>query len=878
MNIINEYTFHHLKNNKRHTISIMIAISIASALLCSLCIFGHTIWKAKVKTVIKNTGYWHGELRESVSGDKIKYINENPEVKMTMIKGQWVTAKLSNTKRSYLLMRDADSNFWNEMSLKNTLMEGRLPKAYGEIVVSKVFFEDNPSYKIGDKVVLPIGNRMLGDKLIETNSQKRKGEYFKSTGKNTYTIVGKLDVSGVSAYPGYIAMGYLERSRIKPNDELTVYINMQNPRKIYKTLPKIAKSIGFKKDEYGKYCIVYNKQLLNLYAIKDKNEMDITCLILPIMIIAMLLLVMGTFIIIIYNAFSLSANSRIKELGILKSLGATPKQIKYSVLYEGLLLCIPQIPIGIIIGYIFSNVVVSKINGILSGIEDYSNIEISFSWYVISFAIIISLITVLVSAYIPARKVAKVPPIESIRQNDNKMKSKKQKSHPIIKKLFGIEGELALVQFSANKRKFRTAIISLSMCFILVSVYFCITSTYNYAISRNEEKIYYDMSLDLNITHEPSDEMMKKILGLNEVKDSVVSRMIRTSTYVKPEQESTAFSRLGGFTSINSYKYNVLNKNGKYRIIVNLVGLSNMSFEKYCKKIGADAKAYYKEGVPKGVLLDSTYHRSNTSKTIEKIPMLNVKKNDKLLINEKIADYMNTDYNFNVKVGAVTEVSPCDLDSNRYSVAFIVPMKVYKDITDNFKSEHLLSRKKMKIDLVVGDKASSQVKKKLTQICSYYLGSEDFNIWSLLEEQNNRKLKEMSVKSTVLAIALMIGAIGIVNTFSTVSNNLKLRRREFAVFRSTGLTPKGINKMLLLEGMFFVIRPILISIPFLFLICWLMLRITLVTWTEFMLFCPILEILIYTAIMILCIALSYKFSSKSIKNDTIIDAIKDKTI
>lgn len=880
MKIMNEYTFHHLRKNKRHTISIMIAISIASALLCSLCIFGHTLWKSSVNTVIEGTGYWHGELWDGVSGDKIKYVTENPEVKMTMIKGQWITAKLSDTKRPYLLMRDADSNYWQEMNFKNKLMEGRLPEDSGEIVVSKVFFEDNPSYKIGDKLILSIGDRMVGSKKIDTQVQELSGEIFETTGNKTYTIVGELDISGVSAYPGYISMGYLDPSHIQPEDELTVYMRMENPRKIYETLPEIAKSVGFTKDEYGKYGVRYNTYLLNLYAISDKSDTDIEFMMLLVMIITMVLLVMGTFVLIIYNAFSLSANSRMKQLGILKSLGATPKQIKYSVLYEGLVLCVSQIPIGIIIGYIFSNIVVFKINEILSLIEDYSNIEISFSWFVIIFAISMSLITVLVSAYIPARKVAKVPPLEAVRQNSNGVKTKKQKYHPIIKKVFGIEGELALVQFSANKRTFRTAVLSLSMCFTLIAGYFSIISIYDYASSRNEETTYYDMRLDLDITYEPSDEMMEKILSLNEVKDSVVRRMIRTSTYIQSDQESDAFARTGGFSGVNSNKYNVLSRDGKYRIIVNLVGLSHISFEKYCEQIGVDAKAYYQEGegIPKGVLLDSTYHRPNTSKAIEKIPMLNVEKSDTLLIEEKIANDMNTDYHFNVEVGAVTEVPPSDLGLNRYSVAFIVPMEIYQQITDNFMPEHLLASKNIEIDLLVGDEVSPQVKETLTQICSYYHGSEDFSVWSLLEEKNNRKLKEMALESSVFAIALMIGAIGLFNAFSTVSNNLKLRRREFAVLRSVGLTPKGMNKMLVLEGMFFGLRPILISIPFLFLICWFMLWTTLITWTEFISFFPIKEILIYAMVMIGTIWISYGLSAKSVKKDNIVDAIKDETV
>lgn len=182
----------------------------------------------------------------------------------------------------------------------------------------------------------------------------------------------------MSAYPGYIAMGYLNHSQIQPKDKLTVYMRLLNPRKVYKSLPQIAKSVGFTKDEYGKYDIRYNTSLLNLYGIIDKNNGSPEIIAVIAMIIIMTLLVMGAFILIIYNAFSLSANSRIKQLGILKSLGATPKQIRHSVIYEGFLLWIVQLPIGIIIGYLFSYVVSSKINKILSATEDFRKINVSF--------------------------------------------------------------------------------------------------------------------------------------------------------------------------------------------------------------------------------------------------------------------------------------------------------------------------------------------------------------------------------------------------------------------------------------------------------------------------------------------------------------------
>lgn len=877
MKIMQEYTYNHLIKNKRHSISILIAITIASTLLCSLCIYGHTLWKMRKDAVISRQGYWHGELWNEVRGDQLKYVTQNPEVETTLIKGQWVTAKLTATKRPYLLLRDADENYWRDMSEKNALMEGKLPSQAGEIVLSKLFFDDNGSYKIGDRVTLPIGKRMLEDTEVPTQSVKIEGESFQQLGEQTYTIVGKLDITGISAYPGYIAMGYLQRESIKPDDGLTVYMRFVNPRKIYKVLPQIAQAVGFEKDEYGQYEIRYNASLLSLYGITDTFE--VRNLIEQFAIGIIVALVIAAFVLIIYNAFSLSANARIKQLGILKSLGATPKQIKHSVLYEAIVLCIIPIPIGIVFGYWFSQSMVSLVNGILSNLDDFTPVTVSFSWAVVAVAVVMSFVTVIISALIPARQVSKLFSIEAIQGQKQSVKVKMEKNYPMICKVLGVEGELAMITFAAYKKRFRTAVISLSMCFLMLSGFICTIWIVNYSNALNQKTLHYDMNLRLNISQPPSDEMINKIRNLEEVEESALIRTTSSTTYVTSQQEAKEFADIGGFASVDTNRFNVLEQQGKYRIAANLLGLDDATFRAYCNQTGANPSEYYNSGLI-GIVINKAYTDVDKADRHQKtIPMLNTRIGDSFILNEKTSEDMKTQHQFNMTAGYITDVSPdIDLNFNKYGIVFVVPMETYEKIVSEFMPERAVAYQRLNIKLLVGDEDSSVVKQKIEQICDSYFGSEDFDVTSKVEKEKSRALVQQALGVVLTGVSLLLGFIGVSNAYTTISNSLKLRRREISMLRSAGLTPAGLNKMLVLEGLFFGFKPIAISIPGLIMICWFMMWTVNMTWMEFLPNFPLRQVGAYAVLIIAVIWGAYIISATNILRDNIVDAIKDETV
>jgi putative ABC transport system permease protein len=258
MKIIIEYSWEHIRRNWRASIAVMVAVLMSSTMLLSMCLLGGSFWKWMVEDTLYAQGDWHGELYQDTPGSQLPYIEGNPLVESIMIKGTWYGARLPKAALDYLILRDANQSYWEHMPEKNSIISGRLPMKTGEIAVSKTFFEAYPQFHVGDSLTLPIGDRVWEDSILDIRSIRREGETFRQQSKQSFTIVGALDTTTTSAYPGYSALGYLDETQITPADQLTVYLRFNHMRDTYRLLPGIAEAVGHKKDAYGAYSLRYN--------------------------------------------------------------------------------------------------------------------------------------------------------------------------------------------------------------------------------------------------------------------------------------------------------------------------------------------------------------------------------------------------------------------------------------------------------------------------------------------------------------------------------------------------------------------------------------------------------------------------------------------
>ena len=353
--IVKRLAKQNMKANRRTSISIMVAILIASTFLCSLCTFVQSYWNQSVQQEIAAYGDWDAQLLEIHAG-QLDLIQNNENVQTIMVKGDNQTALLpAASGLPYLLIQNCDGAYWGGMREKNLILRGRVPQAPGEIVVGKSFFEQNPSVEIGDRLNLDLGERRKGNTTVDFLSPIQSGEEFVKTGKVQYTIVGEIDMTVSSAYNGYPAYGWLDTTALSEDTGIVAYLQVTQPRKVYEIIPQIAEDIGLQPDEFGDYPFRYHTALLGMYGIYAPGHFLSSDL--PKLALALGLVMaasMAVFAYIIRGAFSISAKRKVKELGILKSIGMTPRQIHMMIVYEARWLSVLPILVSVGLGYLFS--------------------------------------------------------------------------------------------------------------------------------------------------------------------------------------------------------------------------------------------------------------------------------------------------------------------------------------------------------------------------------------------------------------------------------------------------------------------------------------------------------------------------------------------
>ena len=829
--VVKKYAKRSIKANRRTTISIMTAILIASTFLCTLCTFVQSYWNQGVQQEIYSSGDWDAQLLEVQAG-QLDLIQDNEEIQTVMVKGNNQTVQMfGNTELPYLLIQNCDSEYWNAMHEKNLILYGRVPQAPGEIVVGKNFFEENPTFEIGDTLRVNIGERRTENTTIDFLSPIQTGESFVKTGTAQYTIVGEIDMTVSSAYNGYPAYGWLDLESISQDTDVVVYLQAENPAKIFDVVPQIAQDIGLHSDEYGDYPYRYHTALLGMYGIYESGRFwssDLPKLLLALILVASAS--MAVFAYIIRGAFSISAKRKVKELGILKSIGMTPKQIRLLIVYEARWLSIFPILISAVLGYVFSYGVLTVYSSLTSEVTG-SSLTISFSPLATLAAMLLSFLTVLLAASGPAKQMGKLRPIEAVKENWSSTTLNRSAKHAILKKCFGFVGKLSANFIAANKKFFRTCTATLCLCMILMFSFLAVFAVSDINNTKAEQDSRFNVNITIETGEQVDDSLIRQLKELPHTKQLATYTMANCAVWISDNDLSQDFLAAGGFGTKTAGEY-IVQRDGQYRVPCVLIGLEQDTYQQYLVESGIDASDTASAIVINSVVKNPDSRGYEAKK--EQVPYLNLNAGQHLEITEKFLDSVQGDYTFDLKVlNTLSEIPDIGRNIAFYTLPIIVPMDEYYGIIQNFGEDRAVYNYRTYMNLLTEDGLDMEIQQEADQICNAYLSSNDFYTSSKTERAIDRDKLTDGTMVIVYSMTLLFGVVGLSSATSAIMNSLHQRRKEFAMLRSVGLDKKGLLKLLYTEAFLLASKPVFIGLPILLGICAILLWLQDVTFAEF---------------------------------------------
>lgn len=848
MSILNRLTIKNLRLNKKRTIVTIIGIILSTALMVGIGLLFSSFQDLMIRDTIGYSGKYEAKYNDvdliklnDIKNKNFTYFYEKP-IGFSKIES-------SNEYKPYMYITSVNREYFDELKL----IKGDIPKNENEIVISNhVITNGGLDYKVGDIVTFTYGSRNIDGNITLANSELVDGEFLTNKGTHTYKIVGIVDRSNFESYSasGYTAFTVDVNS---DNGNVNLYVMFNKNKNIIKQSEELAKELNYNGD------INYNSTLLALYG--ESTYGNVMSSMGGMMIIMLSLVSIGC-IIVIYNSFAISVMERKKEFGLLSSIGATKKQIKKSVFYEALVVGVIGIILGILGAYIGIGTVILIINKLISDMLEYK-LYLVTNYLFIIIPVIFMIIVIGVSAFIPSRRASKVSPIEAIRQNDDiKINKKKIRTSKLVLKLFGIEGEIALKNIKRNKKKYRVTIVSL---FISIVLFISFSSYMNYTLNT-ASSVMGEVPYDYRISYFGDDNNKEALDKINEiVKSSDVKEYVSYSV--------GNLSIIGNYTYSDEYLdfyksaydddgIKALN-NLKYQSIYILV-LDDNSYNKYKKLIGLDKDSVILLNRFKGV----SY--GNNKRVNYDIPVIN--SGD---INIKICNFDDNDEdvdttkycNKNIDNIFVTNKSFDLIEEFSYMDDFklIVNKKLYDSISDggaDFTQFNIISDNTNNID-------------KLTKELDKYNNVNYINIKESMKQTNNLILV---VKILMYGFISLVTLIGVTSVFNTISTSMALRKREFAVLRSIGLTRGGFNKMLFFESLFFGMKSLIFALPVSIGVT-ILIHYSLADMVSIStIIIPWKAIIISIVSVFIIVLLTMMYSSSKIKKHNIIEQIREENI
>ena len=826
MNVFHRITVQTLKKNRTRTLVTVIGIILSAAMITAVAAMAGSVLQNAMETTVYQDGSWHGNvLGEPLS--TVSEIQKKGQIAASEALQQLGYSPLKDSKndaKPYLYVLGTEKNPTDILPIHIT--SGRYPQNSGEIILpNHLAVNGGIAHAVGDTLELKLGQRLLdGERLIQMNpfmcaykngNQEQAGEVFELRETRSYTVVGFFDRISYSiedySAPGYTAFTVMDDPR--PDDYLyDLYFQMKDPNALFPFMD----ACGIQGNQ--------NHELLMYQGVFKYNNFRSTLLHLSEIVIA--LIVFGS-VALIYNAFSISMSERTKQFGLLSSVGATKRQLSGMIRWEAWILSLTGIPIGVLAGIGGIGITLYFIGDKFKTLGMPVPMRLHVAPAGIAAAVLVSFATVFLSAWLPSRRLRKLSAIQAIHQNqDIAVKGKKLRTGRLTQKLFGLPGTLAQKYYKRSRKKYRATVISLFMSIVLFISAFSFTQYMEKSIAMGFGDNDCDLTLFLNESDRPSELSVKEVLALVKSEKTVTdaafvighSRKVKipaadlhdsAASELQPGEEKAEFVVTFVFADDAAYDAYLRQqhldpdafRDSQSGVLLGGTPAFNSDSQKYesltlLKNESAAVESEYIKRIP-GCYEGSVYLDENGRETV-----LYQKKDEEEQITLPAEEAVCRQ---NLIIGAVTKNRPYFV-SEGPAFVILYPESLREQLTPDWQAWEQAA------DFMIRSSDHRRTADALKGIlASAGIAAGNLTDVAEIKESDRNVITIIRVFST--GFIVLISLIAAANVFNTITTNIGLRKRDFAMLRSVGMTEKQLQRMLNYECILYGSKSLLYGLP-----------------------------------------------------------------
>ena len=904
MSIFTKLTQRYLSKNKTRTIVTLIGIIVSMALFTAVIEGAYSGYQFLKNREIAVTGQWQ-VIMNNVNKEGLEEAKTNKQIEQyeNVYTLGWAEVANENDGKPYLLVQSLGDT--EHALFPINLVSGRMPEKEDEILLPENFIANaKEKYQVGDTITLETGQRFIEKEQLSENTPYQEKESLKNTTKHTFTIVGIMErlpfeIEEFSC-PGYtcITNGF-------HTDNQKLFLTIHSPSKMQEFLMRQTIS-----DSY-----VPHSDLLRFYgAFKASGERSV---LIGLTTVLVLLIAYGS-ISLIYNSFSISISERIRQFGIMRSIGASNRQIRRMVLFEAFLLAMIGIVLGIIVGCVGIGVTLAWVqNNFIVNITNKVGLglRLVISPLPILIAVLICLVTTIVAAYIPAYKAIHKSAIEAIRQSDEIIiKPNEVKTSKLMQKLFGFAGVMATKNFKRNKRKYRSTILSLALSVILFISAASLTQYVSRMLliqSSNDHK----MNVMYNVYTDEQEDVAQRfnmIKAIPEIQNIAIMQKIFDEVYIQRNYIASEY-----WTADNQqYLRRIKDAVG---VNVELIFVDDDAFQNLCKQNKVDSSSYFDKNSPKGLLYNHVIQQlvregkaitrdvSVIDTNANNVPMfvreykqiegyaslhepyIKDGKQYYLFYPIEYIEEMQGYENLDMRKAKLYPVEEIDIDIplvagaqieenlftlSRNTMQLIYPRSMATTLFENTDTSYIQRLSNPEIGIQTDNHAS--VAQQLEKIQKDNGWSAD-RIYDFDRERQNNRMFILVINVFSYGFILLIGVISIANVFNTISTNIILRRKEFAMLRSVGMSEKGFQKMLNYECLIYGGRSLAIGLPISFIFSFFIHHV-INQMVQVDYFIPYISVLLAIAMVFVVVFITMLYTTRKIRRNNVIEELRIENI